>query len=155
MDKESFLKGYLAATKLGRSYDLLNKWIANREYIVNAANTPLGQMQTNSYNRTFTKLGNGVAISAWTINRTINLWTGPNLFSTNPNAVRFHVNDTLSPSYSQDLEYDYTFTYLGMTWYANLHHGLNGEDLQVTNYANRPIIDVNGLSDEEAAIAVL
>lgn len=111
-------------------------WAADPAYLVYNADTYLGTI-TSGTTRSFKKSDNGWAVSAFLINYD-HSWTGPVLISTSEQAVRYEYNETSLPS-------SMTFSYIGLTWYANFNHHFSN----VSSYDNgrRPIIDCAAFSD--------
>lgn len=117
-------------------------WTADPAYLVYGEGTFLGQLNE----RYFYKIESSWAVSAWSINREPSGWNSPVLISTSQDAVKYRCNGT-------QLGYEYSFEYLGKTWYSNGQYALTGGE--VVDSANRPIVDCQYHDYRQSMIDVL
>ena len=120
-------------------------WTADPACLIYNAGTFLGQLGGFDH-RYFYKTENEWAVSAWSIHREPSGWNSPVLISTSQDAVKYICNET-------QLGVEYSFEYLGKTWYSNGQYALSGGE--VVDSANRPIVDCQYHDYRQSMIDVL
>lgn len=126
-------------------------WTARREYMVNDADTLLGE--ADSSRSPYIKSNDGWAICANTqreLGAGGRLFFGPTLISIDINAIRYTVRGR------DAFEATTAVSFLGLTWYVN-HSQWNsiyysGTDVVTSSF---PIIDGQGMDDQTIALMTL